>query len=170
MSQISSVSSATIGAGSVSAQAVVGESGGAAATPTGLNAAAGSTGGTVALSSASRAVSQTSSQSLSLTSSASADDKMAALIIALIEIVLGLKKKDDDQGDKLLAGLAGLLALSAGRQSGGQYQSLEFSQSSQVTQISTTTNVAAVQAGAYSRGASGTDNGASTGGNFSTVA
>jgi hypothetical protein len=107
---------------------------------------------------------------MSLTSSsASTSDKLAALVLALIELVLGLKDSDDDD-KKLLAGLVGLLALSGGRQTTSEFTSIELRQSSQVAQVVTTTNTAAVQAGSYGRLVSGTEGGGSAvGGNLNVT-
>ena len=124
-------------------------------------------------------VSQTS-QSLNISSSSTSyysgisgtDDKLGTMVMALIDIILGLND-DDDKDKKLLGGIVGLLALAgANRMMGNELRSLEFSQSSQVMQMTTTTNVSAVQASAYDQAAGGADAGAAgqVGGNLDVSA
>ncbi len=97
------------------------------------------------------------------------NQKMVALVLALMEIILGLKDKDDED-KKTLVGLAGMLAFSGDQQRVGEYHSLSLTQSSQVTQVSTTTNADAVQAGAYSRGSGAADtSGPSVGGQLNVT-
>jgi hypothetical protein len=89
--------------------------------------------------------------------------------MALIDIILGLNDKDKDDNNKLLAGLLGMLALSSGQRSGSaRINSLEYMQSSQVVQTSTTTSVSAVQASSYTQGAGGAES-ATTGGSLNVV-
>jgi hypothetical protein len=103
--------------------------------------------------------------------SGTASDKLAAMVLALIEIVLGLNDKNKDDDKKMLAGLLGMLALSANRTSGSGLQSLELTQSSQVMQMTTTTNSSAVQASAYTRSAGGAESGGgASGGTLNIVA
>jgi len=172
MSQISATSVAALGPNAASMTTAINTAPGG----TGLNTA-GASDGSVGSVSATSSLTR-SAQSLSLSSSrlslsgatTSANDKLAAMILALIEIVLGLNDKNKDDDNKLLAGLVGLMALSGLRQSGGNYQSLELTQSSQVAQVTTTMTSSAVQASAYTRGAGSADGGASTGGTLNVVA
>jgi hypothetical protein len=172
MSQISASSVAALGSTTATSATTINTSSG-----TGLNPVGGSDGsvGTVSGTSSVTRSGQTfslSSSRMSLSgSSDTAGDKLAAMVLALLEIVLGLKDKDKDDNNKLLAGLLGMLALSGSRRSGSDLQSLELTQSSQVTQVTTTMNSSAVQASAYTRAAGGAESGgASTGGTLNIVA
>ena len=101
----------------------------------------------------------------------SVNERMAALVLALVAAVLGLKDKDEED-KKLLAGLVGMMAQAGGGRSySSQYQSLELSQSSQVVQTTTTSNTSAVQAASYDRSGSGVaQSGTQTGGTLNIVA
>ncbi len=152
MSEIAGISAVSSSVGSLSAWTSVGQS-------LGTGRQVLSAGGSLPQSGETGSIITSTQQSWSLSSSSGAyatqgsatNDKLAALVLALIQILLGQKDKEDED-KKLLAGLVGMLALSAGsRYDLGQYRSIEMSQSSQVLEITTTSNAAAVQAGAYSR-------------------
>ena len=158
MSEVSSVSAVSGGAVSpatsaASRKAPVGNGG--QSTQQADSTTTGSTTTSASISNTTQSYNFTSSSS-AVRESSDFNQKMAALILALMEIILGLKDKDDED-KKALVGLAGLLAFTGEKQWVGEYQSMSLNQSSQVTQVSTTTNATAVQAGAYSRASGAAD-------------
>lgn len=164
---------------STAASASSGGGGAAAASTTGgigLNPAGGGTpaegsGSATQLLSTSQSVYYSRSSSLSGGSALTFNERMAALVLALVAAVLGQKNKDDEDKN-LLAGLVGMMALAgAGCSSGSSYRSLELSQSSQVMQMTTTENTYAVQASSYDRsGSSVSSSTTQTGGTLNIVA
>lgn len=157
----------------ISATSAVGAGGLSSAASTRIDtSSAGGSGTTASVSQTSQTTSMSSSSSTYFSSQTGASDKLAAMVLALIDILLGLKD-DDDKDKKLLAGIVGMLALGgANRMMGGELKSLEFSQSSQFMEMTSTTNVSAVQAGAYDRAAGGAETGGGSpiGGNLDVSA
>jgi hypothetical protein len=112
------------------------------------------------------------SQSLSISgssfSSMAPGDRLALLVLALIETLFGDKDKDKN-GNKLLAGLIAALAMSGGGQAlSSDYQYLELQQSSQTLQLGTGSSSSSIQGVSYSRLAAGS--GGSFGGTLNIVA
>ena len=171
MSQISATSVTSLNQGMNVSGLSISTQGGLTPTGGGTAGEVGSTSTTNSLSYGSQTLNLSSSRMSLSSATGSSNDKLAAMVLALIEIVLGLNSKDKDDDKKMLAGLLGLLALSANRGSGNELQSLELTQSSQVMQMTTTTNSSAIQASAYTRSAGGADSGGgASGGTLNIVA
>jgi hypothetical protein len=179
MGQISASSMTVVGAGGGSQSGAFQSSAVAGLSSVdGAGNVAGAVETGVSVSRTSQMFSLSASRSAASSGGAAADERLAAMVLALIQIVLGLgdKDKDKDDNSKLLASLLGLLALSGARQSSStEFSSMEYMQSSQIVQMSTTTNVSAVQASAYCRGTTAVspgvpDGGESGGGSLNVVA
>lgn len=91
-----------------------------------------------------------SSMSLSVEQTA-ANDKLAMLVMLLVQLLFGQKDKAKEEKDPFV-GLAAMMLLSS-LSGGAERMSYIESNTSQVAYASTTSNVSAVQASAYGQGA-----------------